>query len=68
MSDNLEDVLNDMNRQYDHQQQMNDRDTEMEFKNQMGGDDDEDVVDMNYLLSAGANDDFENDNISPQMK
>jgi len=44
--DNLEDVLANMNRQYDH----NNKDTDMEFRN---NDDDEDIVDMNYLLSAG---------------
>lgn len=33
----------------------------MQFKN----DDDEDIVDMNYLLAAGNNDDFDG---SPQIK
>ena len=43
--DNLEHILANMNRQYD----LNNKDTEMEFRN---NDDDEDVVDMNYLLEA----------------
>ena len=34
----------------------------MEFRN---NDDEEDIVDMNYLLAAGNPDDFDN---SPQMK
>lgn len=64
MSDNLEDVLNDMNRQYDVH---NNHDAEMEFKSPLA-DDDEDVVDMNYLLAAGSLEEHENDNASPRMK
>lgn len=56
--DNLEQVLANMNRQYDK----NHRDTEMEFRN---NDDDEDVVDMNYLLAPGQGDEFDS---SPHMK
>ena len=48
MSDNLEDVLNSMNMQYDQQVQSNLRDAEMEQQ----VDDEEDVVDMNYLLAG----------------
>jgi hypothetical protein len=58
MSDNIEDVLASMNRQYDRG---NYADAEMEENNR--NDDEEDVVDMNYLLSAGSPDHVNTDDV-----